>query len=95
MADGGGIRGYWSLLALERLMDFVSEAEEDLDRWTYHSFHPEPWPDDVSQLPLTEEQRTRITDADNEVDKARLLPRARRYLPCHYFDNICGSSTGA
>lgn len=95
MADGGGIRGYWSLLALEMLMEFVAEAEEKGDRRTYHSFHPEPWPNHVSQVPHTEEENNRIEDADNKADKARVLPRARRYLPCHYFDNVCGSSTGA
>ncbi len=76
-------------------MEFVSEAEENRDRRTYHSFCPEPWPNNVSQVLPTEEQQNRIRDADNEEDKARLLSRAQRYLPCHYFDNICGSSTGA
>ena len=95
MADGGGIRGYWSLLALEKLMEFVAEAEERSNRRMYHSFFPEPWPDHVSQIPLTQKQQQRASEANGEESKARVLPQARRFLPCHYFDNICGSSTGA
>ena len=95
MADGGGIRGYWSLLALEKLMEFIAEAEEKWDAKIYHSFYPQKWPKDVSQIPLTDEQQSRSDELTSEEDKARLLPCARRYLPCHYFDNICGSSTGA
>ena len=95
MADGGGIRGYWSLLVLQKLMEFVAEAEEKCDRQIYHSFHPEPWPDNVSQIPLTHEEQERAGKANDGQHKARVLPQARRYLPCHYFDNVCGSSTGA
>ena len=96
MADGGGIRGLWSLLALEKLMEFIAEVEEKKnDEEIYHSFHPKKWPKDVSQIPLTDDQQSRSDEATSDDDKARVLPCARRYLPCHYFDNICGSSTGA
>ena len=94
LADGGGIRGYWSLLVLDKLMDCIAEQEEMYDD-IYHSFLPQKWPGDVSQVSLSDVEQTRINDANNDVDKTRALPRTRRYLPCHYFDSICGSSTGA
>ena len=71
-------------------MEFIAEAEEK-DAETWNSFCPKDWPRDVSQLPLTED----VNRAEGEENKARALPCTRRYLPCHYFDNICGSSTGA
>ena len=91
--DGGGIRGYWSLLALQTLMEYISHEEEREE--VYHSFHPEKWPDNVHQAPLTEEEERPIKAAYDREIQMRNLPRTRRYLPCHYFDHICGSSTGA
>ena len=77
-------------------MEFVAEAEEKEDEdEIYHSFSPQSWPSHVSPAPLTPEEKTRVDEADGEEAKARALPKVRRYLPCHYFDNICGSSTGA
>ena len=94
MADGGGIRGYWSLLALEKLMEYIARKEEK-DGETYHSFSPQSWPENVSQVPLTEQENSGMKDAYSEEEKVRKLSCTRRYLPCHYFDHICGSSTGA
>ena len=93
LADGGGIRGYWSLLVLQKLMENIAAKEEEDDE-TFHSFHPQAWPRDVSIAPLTKEEKNRVSKTEDEEDKARALQCARRYLPCHYFDNICGSSTG-
>ena len=93
MVDGGGIRGYWSLLALEKLMEYIGDEEEEEN--SYHSFDPEGWPDNVYQTPLTEEEERPIKAAYDAKLKQRSLPRNRRFLPCHYFDFICGSSTGA
>lgn len=77
-------------------MEFIAEEEEKEDEdETFHSFSPQSWPRDVSPAPLTAEENTRVDEAEGEEDKARALPKVRRYLPCHYFDNICGSSTGA
>lgn len=77
-------------------MEFIAEAEEnDVNSNTYHSFYPQSWPRDVSQVPFTEDEKTRIDDAKSDEEKARALPCTRRCLPCHYFDLICGSSTGA
>lgn len=75
-------------------MGYIAEVEEE-DVTTYHSFSPQSWPRDVSQIPLTNEERNRVDEAESPEERARALPCTRRYLPCHYFDSICGSSTGA
>ncbi|KAF9700754.1 hypothetical protein EKO04_001391 [Ascochyta lentis] len=85
--DGGGIRGYWTLLVLHRLMESIyheemKQAEEDQDE--IHSFWPEAYPENVSQLAKNH----------NEDNTPERLPAARAFLLCHYFDFICGSSTG-
>ena len=80
-------------------MEFIAEEEEKIEKEEgdkyFHSFSPQGWPSHVSPAPLTAEEKTRVDEAEGEEAKARALPKARRYLPCHYFDNICGSSTGA
>lgn len=93
LTDGGGIRGYWSLLALEMLMDCIAKTEEGYS--TYHSFFPEDYAERVSQVHLTAEDARGVNKAKTKVDRLLALPRAQRYLPCHYFDYIAGSSTGA
>lgn len=85
--DGGGIRGYWTLLVLEELMNSVGD-EERLQgaqslQTRFDSFFPEDLPKHVSHF--REEQ-----DAHHAIGKLD----AQRFLPCHYFDYICGSSTG-
>ncbi|KAJ8110963.1 hypothetical protein OPT61_g6330 [Boeremia exigua] len=89
--DGGGVRGYWSLLVLEKLMRAIGEEEskqagrrnESSD--ILHSFLPAELPENHTQcsttLPGTEGNDIRY--------------HARRFLPCHYFDLIIGSSTGS
>jgi hypothetical protein len=45
--DGGGIRGYWTLLVLEMLMELVTEEEEKHEvasTMGHHSFAPEDFP---------------------------------------------------
>lgn len=85
LKDGGGIRGYWTLLVLERLMEAIGEQERlqegqgpqaELD-----SFRPCPYPDNVTQCDIASIDDNRRRDA-------------YKFLPCHYFDLICGSSTG-
>ncbi|KAK4957349.1 hypothetical protein LTR10_005311 [Elasticomyces elasticus] len=93
--DGGGIRGYWSLLVLRQLMDNISQRElEHKTCRATHSFHPLPYPEEASQLPLNdaEKREKRMRDPAGKVQG---LDAARRYLPCHYFDYIGGTSTGA
>lgn len=69
MADGGGVRGYFSLLVLEDLMREI-QRQEQLDGDIQHSFHP----------------------CDRPAD---FLGEDVPFLPCHYFDYIGGTSTGA
>ncbi|KAI1303287.1 acyl transferase/acyl hydrolase/lysophospholipase [Xylaria venustula] len=75
--DGGGVRGYWSLLVLQHLMLLIQTFEREEDGKTRSSFHPCEKPINVSQLP-------NLNNLDNTP-----------FLPCHYFDYIGGTSTGA
>lgn len=74
-------------------MDYIGTEEEK--EGSYHSFDPEPWPQNVRQATLTKEEERLIDEAYDDQARLRGLLRPRRYLPCHYFDHICGSSTGA
>ena len=74
----------------------TEEGQLDEDEEVLHSFHPLDLPDDVSQLPLdATEERRNITNASDADGRCRAMHKTRRFLPCHYFDFICGSSTGA
>lgn len=71
-------------------------AEEDDGRPPVcSSFSPKPYPENVSHVPLSEEEITKIEEARDATGRCRAKEATRRYLPCHYFDYICGSSTGA
>ena len=72
------------------------KVSENGDVEVLHSFSPQAWPDHVSQIPPTAvEEHKRIEDANGAEAKCKAMYEARRFLPCHYFDHICGSSTGA
>lgn len=75
------MRGYWSLLVLQHLMQVIRDVEIDCNGATKSSFHPCQKPDHVSHL----------TNQDNLDNQAEYTP----FLPCHYFDYIGGTSTGA
>lgn len=101
--DGGGIRGYWTLLVLERLMMSIADEERAYagaysreQQAEHHSFWPHPFPENATQGPfsLDEERQLKLADGD-QAAKCNALKDARKFLPCHYFDYICGSSTGA
>ncbi|KAI0443750.1 acyl transferase/acyl hydrolase/lysophospholipase [Xylaria telfairii] len=79
--DGGGVRGYWSLLVLQHLMQVIRDIEVNHDGATKSSFHPCQRPENVSHL----------TNQDNLDNPTEYTP----FLPCHYFDYIGGTSTGA
>lgn len=70
---------------LKRLMQHIARIEQNdvgtglLGETASHSFHPEQYP----------------TDLATETDAFRKLKFEQRYLPCHYFDLIGGSSTGS
>ena len=79
-------------------MEYVAaeEGKNYEDGEVLHSFHPQPYPDDVSQIPMDAvEERRGIKNATDSDGRLRATHKARQFLPCHYFDFICGSSTGA
>jgi len=71
-------------------MEHAASIEENAG--VDNSFAPEDYPDNVSQLNHDENQR--LDDAE-QIEEQNRASKAHRYLPCHYFDYICGSSTGA
>lgn len=95
---------------LEKLMELIGieenkyESSDSGQSNTFeglHSFWPESWPGDyVSQVRLSADEIRNRDEARGEADQLAVrqlaaLKAHRRYLPCHYFDFICGSSTGA
>jgi hypothetical protein len=83
--DGGGIRGYYSLLILKLLMTMIKIVEQGfvngngVESPAYSSFWPHNQPLHVSHTALSGE-----SEGVSRND----------YLPCHYFDTISGTSTG-
>ena len=95
ITDGGGIRGYWSLLGLEKLMEYIAEEEEkqSTEQEDFgHSFYPQLFPKHVSHTINDEESRLLENYESHQYFKA--LAREKCYLPCHYFDYVGGTSTG-
>lgn len=79
-------------------MEYVADKELELgdNIEVHHSFFPLEWPENVSQIPSTAKQeREDIAKASTAQSKCLAMSKVRRFLPCHYFDHICGSSTGA
>lgn len=83
-------------------MEKIMRLEEDYKTGAvpdaaYHSFHPAEYP--VAFIPVnrTNSDGTPVQDDDIWDKNAVIstLAPAKRYLPCHYFDFIGGSSTGA
>jgi hypothetical protein len=75
------------------------------NRWEgLHSFWPEEYPPNVSHVPPTgpessindqyEQYRDERDAHDASPENFRRWQPSRRYLPCHYFDYIAGTSTG-
>lgn len=65
--------------------------DRSLHERNYHSFHPQDYPENVSHVRRSPQERRflRVQRPEEALDPAR------RYLPCHYFDFIGGTSTGA
>ncbi|KAI1774593.1 acyl transferase/acyl hydrolase/lysophospholipase [Hypoxylon cercidicola] len=105
--DGGGIRGYSSLLVLKCLMTEIRKIEQQYDRGIQSS-KAYPWR--TRQTPPTDVPASETAPADeaapaNEKTSAGEAtpadetapadePDLNRFLPCHYFDYIAGTSTG-
>ena len=79
--DGGGIRGYSSLLSLKHLMMRIRNLERDsqANNEGVQSSKDYPWMDSTDLGP------NRVVSPADRVDD---------FLPCHYFDYIAGTSTG-
>ena len=83
LADGGGIRGYSSLLILKRLMEVVSDLEgRQSNGEAKSSYHPLLPPPITSTLP------------SDRMAKEKGEGSTSSWLPYHYFDYMAGTSTG-
>ncbi|KAE8450481.1 hypothetical protein EG329_006211 [Mollisiaceae sp. DMI_Dod_QoI] len=100
--DGGGIRGYSSLIILRRLMTKVKELEtKDLEgdnRHAHSSFHPGKYIPCTNNIrnyaQSTRENGSTETQGEGSDAGSTTCGECCRYLPCHYFDYIGGTSTG-
>lgn len=99
--DGGGIRGYGSLLILKELMRRIGLEERRIDSRAESSFYPgvyKPRAADAASdgRPGTASSHpqdivgTPTTDAEGK----NILDESDLYLPCHYFNYLGGTSTG-
>ena len=64
-------------------MEYIADQENVLDSQTWHSFHPESWPGNVPQGPSN---ATGQMEQTHRVHGSEYIPKAQRFLPCHYFD---------
>lgn len=93
--DGGGIRGYGSLLMLSELMSKIAECEKELDRTDVINGEPVANGRSLSEssfspceYPPIEVNGKIVARNPDSLDDDQL------YLPCHYFTFIGGTSTG-
>lgn len=89
--DGGGIRGFSSLIILRELMQHVRDVEtrhlSEEDKKMHSSYDPDEY------IPCIRN----CHDEDNSTDNAegsKECGECCRYIPAHYFDYIGGTSTG-
>jgi len=87
--DGGGVRGYSSLLILRAVMIEIEDTEKQHDPRAFSSVYP-----------LTPRPRRLVqVDTSQRPNGSPQIPASDQtttsnYLPCHYFDYIAGTSTG-
>lgn len=92
-ADGGGVKGYSSLLILKELMSRIQVHERELDPThpAESSAHPRPH----RPREFTRSASTRASTLEpNEGNDSTVSEADSRFLPHHYFDYIGGTSTG-
>jgi hypothetical protein len=74
----------------------TEEIKRSGDDDEHHSFSPEQFPAYVTQGGLSDKERQRQhATRGARISTHEIVRNVRKYLPCHYFDYICGSSTGA
>ncbi|OJD30282.1 calcium-independent phospholipase a2-gamma [Diplodia corticola] len=104
--DGGGIRGYASLLLLRGLMRAIERNEQDYSDYQDSSFQPIFQPQNTLNgspgLPQPDDRPVwRRVSTLEPPPRRRSLERGESgeqhlqgFLPCHYFDYMFGTSTG-
>ena len=85
LLDGGGIRGYGSLLILKDLMNKIGTEEKRLDRNIESSFSPCIYKPTSAH---TSNPGAIIASPTQGLSDSAL------FLPCHYFNYAAGTSTG-
>ena len=95
ITDGGGIRGYGSLLMLQALMEKIATEERRIDPAIESSFSPCIYkPTRVGfSTPFTENGESFEASPVTETNPKGLSDDSL-FLPCHYFDYAAGTSTG-
>ncbi|KAK4938042.1 hypothetical protein LTR10_021449 [Elasticomyces elasticus] len=99
--DGDPIRGLSSLFILQALMEKIAQMEQQNPQPAYHSFSPAPYKDPRPRSAQPSDNastgsgsRSHQNDSSSSMSEADLKAPEYRYLPCHYFDFIAGTSTG-
>ncbi|KAL8822881.1 MAG: hypothetical protein Q9191_006393 [Dirinaria sp. TL-2023a] len=98
--DGGGIRGYASLLILRELMNKIGDEEKkyDLEEGPAHSsFFPSPFRPISAQSAMSKgaAPSPELLEGSPIVPSPHgNLPNSSLFYPCHYFTYAAGTSTG-
>ncbi|KAH0537477.1 hypothetical protein FGG08_005740 [Glutinoglossum americanum] len=94
--DGGGIRGYSSLLVVRRLMTEIMREEKDHGESAGTSYHPLDYVPSRDNSISIEKQGNQNGSGKKPLSPEEQTEREERskYLPCHYFDYVGGTSTG-
>ena len=89
--DGGGVRGYSSLLILRELMIRVADLEKKEPRadCSVSPLKPRAIRQATTALPNMTAETNHLQTASTPESQVCSL-----FLPCHYFDFIAGTSTG-